>query len=207
MNTRARLAGRLSALTAYLASILCLLLLLGCASVPKETVELSAAVGNDIRELHTGYRNTVRQYFDHLRQTGLAVVEETQVVAYVETLVQEGGLDKMAAEEDWKGLRERLRAALTDIDAIRSEFVEGLDKRETVLLNMIDDAFGRAISANANVTAYLRSLRNLGGLQDQVLQATGLGGARDEIVSALGEASEYVTKANGEKENVPESEK
>ena len=34
---------------------LCLPVLSGCASVPKETVELSTAVGDDIRELHTGY--------------------------------------------------------------------------------------------------------------------------------------------------------
>ena len=69
---------------------LCLFLLVvpGCASVPKETVELSTVVGDDIRELHTGYRNTVGLYFAQLRQSGLTVIEETWVPAYLDSPVR-----------------------------------------------------------------------------------------------------------------------
>ena len=88
-----------------------------------------------LRELHTGYRNTVA----------------------------------------WA------RAAIEEIDAKRSEFVDSLNVRETALLARIDDAFTRTI--NANATAYLKSLLKVEEMQDRVLQATGLSGGRTASVS------------------------
>ncbi len=40
--------------------------------------------------------------------------------------------------------------------------------RETALLTKIDDAFARTINANANVTAYLKSLLKVEEMQDRV---------------------------------------
>ena len=47
----------------------CLVLgMTACASVPKEAVALSVAVGQDITQLHTGYRESVRFAFNQMRQ-------------------------------------------------------------------------------------------------------------------------------------------
>lgn len=186
--------------TASVPLLFCLgvLALSGCASVPKETVELSTAVGNDIRELHTGYKNTVRLYFAQLRLSGLTVIDETWVPAYLDSFVEVGELRDIVAEESRDDLHAWARAAIEDIDAMRSRFVDSLTVRETALLIKIDDAFARTINANANVTAYLQSLLKVEGMQDRVLQATGLKELRDDILAGLAEASDYaaeVTKA------------
>ena len=173
---------------------LCLLVLSGCASVPKETVELSTAIGDDIRELHTGYRNTVGLYFAQLRQSGLAVIDETWVPAYLDSFIEGGGLRDIVAEGNRDDLHAWARAAIEDIDARRSEFVDSLSGRETALLIKIDDAFARTINANANVTAYLKSLLKVEEMQDRVLQATGLKELRDEITEGLAEASRFAAE-------------
>ena len=50
---------------------LSLIVLSGCATVPKETVALSVAVGEDIQQLYSGYKSVVRLSFDQMRRNGL----------------------------------------------------------------------------------------------------------------------------------------
>ena len=66
--------------------------------------------------------------------------------------------------------------------------------RETALLTRIDDAFTRTINANANVTAYLKSLLKVEEMQDRVLQATGPKELRDEIAEGLAEALRFAAE-------------
>ena len=108
----------------------------------------SIAFGDDIRELHTGYRNTVGLYFAQLRQSGLTVIEETWVPAYLDSFVEGGGLRDIVAEGNRDDLRAWARAAIEDIDARRTEFVDSLNAREIALLIKIDDAFARTIHAS-----------------------------------------------------------
>ena len=83
----------------------------------------------------------------------------------------------------------------TWVPAYLDSFVEGGGLRETALLARIDDAFTRTINANANVTAYLKSLLKEEEMQDRVLQATGLKELRDEIAEGLAEASRFAAEA------------
>ena len=99
--------------------------------------------------------------------------------------VEGGGLRDIVAEGNRDDLRAWARAAIEDIDARRTEFVDSLHARETALLIKIDDAFARTIHANANVTAHLKSLLKVEEMQDRVLQATGLKELRDEITDGL----------------------
>ncbi len=179
--------------------LLCLGILVvpGCASVPKETVELSMSIGDDLRELHTGYGNTVRLYFEQLRRRGLTVIDETWVPAYLDSFVEGGDLRGIVAAEDWDDLGAWAQAAIEDIDAKRSGFVDSLSVRETAMLMKIDDAFARTMNANANVTAYLQSLLKVEGMQDQMLRMAGLEELRDEITAGLAEASRFVAEATG----------
>lgn len=179
----------------------------GCASVPRETVELSAAVGADLRELHRGYGSTVRMYFEQLRRHGLAVIDGTWVPAYLDSFVEGGDLRGIVAAGDRDDLRAWARAAIEDIDAKRSGFVDSLNARETAMLTKIDAAFARTMNANANVTAYLQSLLDVKGTQDRVLQATGLNELQEEISAGLVEASRFVAEATGTEADPPERER
>ncbi len=167
----------------------------GCASVPKETVELSMAVGEDIQQLYSGYKNVVRFSFEQMRRNGLVVIDEVWTPAYLKTFVREGELLEIAREENWEDLEGWARAAIEDIDAKRSEFVESVNTRETALLAKIDEAFDRTISANAAVTAHLNSVLKVEGLQDSVLEAAELKDLRNEITNDITEASNFAADA------------
>jgi len=78
-------------------------------------------------------------------------------------------LEEGTAEGNRDDLRAWARAAIEDIDAMRSEFVDSQNAREMALLIKIDDAFARTINANANVTAHLKSLLKVEEMQDRVL--------------------------------------
>ena len=76
-------------------------------------------------------------------------------------------LEEGTAEGNRDDLRAWARAAIEDIDAMRSEFVDSQNAREMALLIKIDDAFARTINANAN--AHLKSLLKVEEMQDRVL--------------------------------------
>lgn len=167
----------------------------GCATVPKEAVALSVAVGEDIQQLYTGYRNTVKFGFEQMRQNGLTVIDVVWTPVYLRTFVKTGELIDIAKEENWEDLEGWARAAIEDIDAKRSEFLDSLQTKETALLNKIDEAFARTISANAAVTAHLNSVLKVQSLEDQVLDAVGLKDLRDAITNDVAEASNFVAAA------------
>ena len=173
----------------------CLIGIAGCATVPKEAVSLSYAVGEDLQQLYVGYRTTVQFSFEQMRQNGLLVIDEIWTPAYLKTFVVEGELIEIAEEENWEDLQGWARAAIEDIDNKRKEFLDSLKTREESLLAKIDTAFSRVISANAAVTAHLNSVLKVQNLQDQILEAAGLKDIRDDINDAIVDASEFAEKA------------
>ena len=132
--------------------------------------------------------------------------QSPSVPAYLDSFVDGGGLRDIVAEGNRDDLHAWARAAIEDIDARRSEFVDSLNVRETALRIKIDGAFARTINANANVTAYLKSLLKEEEMQDRVLQATGPKELRDDIAEGLAEASRYAAEATRTKEDPPERE-
>ena len=174
---------------------LSLIVLSGCATVPKETVALSVAVGEYIQQLYSGYKSVVRLSFDQMRRNGLLVIDEVWTPAYLATFVREGELLEIAREENWADLEGWARAAIEDIEAKRREFVDEVDLRESALLDKIDEAFERTVSANAAVTAHLNSVLKVEGLQDQVLEAANLRDLRNQIASDIADASGFAAAA------------
>ena len=180
---------------------ICLLGVSGCASVPEETVRLSYTVGQDIQELHNGYRRTVMLAFEHIRQRGLTVIKERWTPIYLKNHVKESGLfehlqDKEVPEaERYKDLEFWARGAIEDIDNKRKEFLDPLKKREDTLLADLDNAFGRVIRANAAVTAHLNSVLKVQNLQDDILDSVGLKDIRDKINDSIFAASDFAAEA------------
>lgn len=49
------------------ATILLILLTAGCGSVPKEVVELSYVMGEDLQSINQSYDNLIHQFYNNLR--------------------------------------------------------------------------------------------------------------------------------------------
>ena len=180
-------------------SVCVVLVMTACASVPKEAVTLSDAVGQDIEQLQTGYRQTVRFSFNQMRKAGLSVIDNVWTPAFLKHFIEEGTLVEFAKEADENDRAELVefwaREAIEEIDIKRKEFTVPLQEKEDALLANIDAAFDRLIRANAAVTAHLNSVVKVQELQDKALDMAGLRDVRDKVNAAIVDASQFSADA------------
>ncbi len=178
----------------------CMLLTSACASVPKETVQLSYSIGQDIEQLHAGYSQAVRVSFGQMRQRGLTVIDEVWAPTYLNDFIENGRLLEFAREGQTERVAFWARTAVSSIDEKRRAFIDSLAIREATLLARIDSAFGRVIRANAAVTANLNSVLKVDDVQTDVLNAAGLEGIRASLNDGLVAASTWADSATDELE-------
>ena len=194
-----------------LVSIFCLAALLGCASTPKEMVELSYAMGEDLAAVHKSYRRLVHDRFEGFRAERIAYLNNQWWPIYLRDWTERGKLGDIAvgktvwsmserkftaptagkeSVEKFKSLQVWAGTAIHEIEKKKKTLMEPLDKDEQAMLTMIDEAFNRLYRANAAITAHLNSLRKVQEVQDQALQALRVKDLRDVIDKKLVEASD-----------------
>jgi len=169
-------------------------LLVGCASVPKEVVELSYVMGEDLVAVHESYVALIELHFDDLRtRTRDFLVNRWQPV-YLRNFIQEGdlvGLATHAAPDTvLMGVKLWVDVALAEIQAKNHELLAPLDSQEQELLRAVNEAFDRLMTANAVITAHLNSIREVKEVQDDALKALGLRDLRDQVNQGLARASQ-----------------
>lgn len=177
-----------------LLSIVPAVLLAACATLPEEAITLSQAVGEDIQQLHAGYRASVRSSFQQMRQAGLAVIDNRWTPIYLQEFIESGRLVQFAQAENTAAVEYWARRAIRDIDAKRREFLDPLDAREQALLISIDEAFSRTINANATVTGFVKSAVRVRNIHDAVADAVGVREVRDTVNNAIIEASDFAAR-------------
>lgn len=174
-------------------------LISGCATVPPEVVELSYTVGADVREIQRSYDALITARFEALRQERLDYLSNEWQPIFLEDWVMSGRLIETArgevvysATEDVfvppdaaRAEQQRLdtiqqwsEAAIAQIEAKRSELIEPLNQREASIRADMNAAFNQIISANAQVTAHLTSIRRVDAVQSEVLSRIN---AEDEV--------------------------
>jgi hypothetical protein len=166
----------------------------GCATVPKDAVYLSCALGEDLEQLHMGYRKTVQFSFEQIRERGLYAIEETWTPAFVEEFVVTGGLVEAAKNRQFDRVEYWADLAVEKIEEQRRSFLDSLQVKEDALLSQIDMAFSRAIRANASLTAMVKSVKKVEDLQDQVLLEFGVKDIRDTIDKGIVDASDFADR-------------
>lgn len=175
---------------------LCVILLavavVGCATVPKESVELSYQIGVDLGSLAASYDRLVAQHFASLRAVRLDYLEKEWTPRYVKHWIEDGRLVDIATGKlVWDDERQDFAAApahgaeaalvasvtdwaaaaVADIEDKRAALVTPLVEQETQLRAEVAEAFRRLGAANAQITAHLSSLHHLQEVQDDALGA------------------------------------
>lgn len=166
------------------------ILLEGCASVPKESVELSYTLGNDIEALHQSYKSLIARYFESLRRDVNNSIDRVFIPSYINDYVKTGNLIEHAKAERADLVEAWARIAVQTIDKERITRLQPIDEAEKELLSNVDDAFDKAVRANATVTAHLNSIRKVQEVQDEILESLSLKDVRDKINKAISEASD-----------------
>jgi hypothetical protein len=182
-----------------------------CSHVPKEAVQLSYQIGQDLPRLHESYDALIHARFEDFKARRTAYVDDVWAPEYLSRWIVAGKLvDTAQGTLVWSfettsfvspspgkekaqllaTVHEWASVALDEIEAKRAELLEPLDRDEKALRKQVHDAFTRLIQANAYITAHLASVRNVEEQQDEVLKALSIKTLRDEIDAALMKASE-----------------
>ncbi len=193
-----------------------LLLVAACANVPKEVVELSYRLGQDLGSLHDSYKTLVHQHFDSLRAQRIEYLENVWTPAFVAAWIEDGHLVAVATGKEvyseekssfvlptpgqekpelLASVQMWSESALRQIDKKKGELLSPLDKDEKELVAAVAEAFARVIRGNAIITAHLNSLRNVQEVQDELLSALDLKDLRTTINTRLATASDKAQKA------------
>lgn len=175
------------------------ILVSGCASVPSEVVELSYTVGADVREVQRSYDALITARFEALRQERLDYLNNEWKPVFLEDWVASGRLidtargevvyseseDAFVPPDADRAEQQRLdtilqwsEAAMAQIEAKRTELIEPLNQREASIRADMNAAFNQIISANAQVSAHLSSIRRVEAVQSEALSQIN---AEDEV--------------------------
>jgi hypothetical protein len=193
-----------------------LLALAGCASVPPESVQLSAAVGQDILAIQKSHLFYVNSYYDRLEsQANFAVdhVFAPQIItaalngASGQVLIAKLEAGKNGGDDanDAVAFASRFVTNVRNtIEARRQQDIQPIKDARSVAQQNVEAAYAQVIQGNATITAYLASLVKIRAAQDQLLTSLKLpSDLQDKTATTLSQLSDSVQSvqlkaANGE---------
>ena len=193
--------------------IICLSLLISsCVSIPKETVELSQTLGNDLKVLQTSHRNAVSIYYQKIKDNIDIFIKDTytpfiinhvlkqqldaykngsaSIFKYLNDAAQNNS--PSTTEKAVNGMRSFLKAADKRIKMKRDELMNPIVTQEASILSKIDQSYQNAMYANSTVTAYLKSIRKVKETQQEALSLIGLKNLDSTITTKLSELSDNI---------------
>lgn len=196
-------------------SILILLILGSCASIPKETVILSQTLGKDLAVLHKSHKSVVELYYEKITDDITNFIDDVYapfVIHYVlkvelenhqkgkpslygaiESAGKTGG--KSETEEALNVMMEFQEDAKNQIEEKRSELLNPILEQKRGFIAEIDSSYKNVIYANATITGYLESIRKVKEAQQEALSIVGLEGKETSINEALLKVSKLVKTA------------
>jgi len=186
-----------------------------CASIPKETVTLSQALGNDLVVLHQAHRNIAELHFRKIKDNINSFVDDTyapfviqfvlnkelqayqagqpSIYSILEVVEKNGGKQEIDAAV--KEMADFQEAARKQIERKRNELLLPIASQEVEIIGAINQSYENAIYANSTITGYLQSVRKVKEAQQEALSAIGLKGADTLITNGLVKVSEQVNEA------------
>jgi hypothetical protein len=181
-------------------------MLVGCGSVPKEVVELSYVIGEDLHSMNSSYDKLIHEYFENLRTQRRNYIDDVWYPRFLENWRDDGELVAIAKgqrifsekvnrlintpkgtdpKESLETLNDWVNFALYAYEVKENELIKPVDDNEKMLRTNVNQAFMRLVRANSTITAHLNSLRKVNEVQDDVLDALNIKGLRDKINDTL----------------------
>lgn len=195
--------------------IIIVFILSSCASVPKETVELSRVLEKDLKILHHSHKSMVELYYNEIIDDINVFVDdvyapfiihyvlkaelqkhnkqEQSIYGIIEEAGNTGG--KIEMTKALNIMTEFVDDANTQIEKKRKELVSPIIEQRTSILTKINDSYENVIYANSAITAYLESIRKVNESQQEAWSIIGLEGKGDELNKTLLQLSELTKRA------------
>lgn len=211
-----------------LAIIFSSLLMVSCASIPRETVTLSKTIGADLQVLHDSHRNMVQLYYSGIKANINTFIDDVYAPFVIHHVLEselnkhkdgESSIYGIIEQAGKTGRRSETEEALNvmlefqeeankQINTKRNELLSPILYQESEILSTIDQSYQNTIYANATLTAYLVSARKVKESQNEALGIVSLNGLDTTVTNRLVELSGYVDMAleKGEKIDVKSNE-
>lgn len=183
----------------------------GCSTVPKEVVELSYTLGQDIGAVRQIHIALIHDRFDRLRAQRLQYFDDVFKPKFIEGWIQSEHLVEIAnGQLVWSKTEKKYvaptagqekaqllytiqlwaKVALVKLDAKKKSLLDPIDSDEKAMIAQADEAFSRLERANATITAHLNSLRKVQEVQDEALKDLKVKDLRDKLDQMLIKTSE-----------------
>ena len=199
----------------YFSGFILMILLISCASIPKETIQLSKVLGNDLEALRNSHENTIELYYEKINNDINDFVDEVYapfVIHYVlaaelekfnddeeslYSVIHEAGKVGGQAETEaaLNTMLEFQKAAIDQIQSKRNELLSPVRKQKAEVLNEISRLYYNMIYANTTITGYLESISKIKETQQQALTMVGIQGADTAVTNTLLQVSDLVNSA------------
>jgi hypothetical protein len=196
-----------------LVTIAIVCLLGSCASVPKETVQLSTVIGTDLKVLQNSHTTMVGLFYNEIINNIHNFIEEVYSPFIINYVLKgelkkynnnvspsifgvikkaaSDGVGKAETREVLVEMSDFLKAANAQIEKKRNELLEPIQKQKDSVIRNINNSYGNTVLANSSVTNYLQSILNLKESQNKVLSIVGLKGKAEELNSTLLKVSDF----------------
>lgn len=173
---------------------------IGCSSVPRESVELSATVGRDLIEIHRAHNQLVKQYFSQMTHDINRFIDEVYRPYLVKNTITKLDLfnrlqnPKPGDPDQLDFLDAVVKKMIKQIESYRQELLAPVLEQEAKVIRGIDDSYIRVQNANAIVTGHLASVVKVHDAQNEVLAKLGVEGLREDFVNKTVALSDGIAK-------------
>lgn len=200
----------MSSITRHVLGLICLVGMVGCAQVPKQSVELSETVGRDLAELHRSHRDLASLFYDKMERDVNRFIDDVYVPFQVQrTLkefqgqlteaIEEGGRPDPTGEKQAQAvafLSVFLEELRNEVENYRSEKLKPIREQRRQLLTSIDDAYARVRDANSITTGHLASVAKVHEMQNELLAKLGAPDLQARVVARAVDLSAKLEEVN-----------
>jgi hypothetical protein len=183
-----------------------------CVSIPKETVQLSKAIGEDLKTLQSSHIAMVDLFYIEITRninSFIADVYAPYIIHYVLKkekenynnqkqsifgAIENAGKDtagKTETDEAFNEMTDFLTFANTTIKKKRDELLNPIQKQQDSIIREINRSYKNTMYANSAIINYLESALKVKESQKQVLSIVGLKGKDEELNNTLLKVSSY----------------
>ena len=185
------------------------LMLMSCVSIPNETITLSKTLGKDLKELKKSHVNTINIYYNGIESKTNRFIDEVygpfiiryvleaefenyenndeSIITYLKNASQPDA-GKEETDKAIQGMVDFQKLATNQIAQKRKEVLQPIQEQKRQLLKTINQSYDNAIAANATLTGYLKSVKDVKDAQTEGLSILGV--EREKIDESLLKASD-----------------
>jgi hypothetical protein len=176
----------------------CILVLMSCASIPKQAPDLSAALGKEINVLEKSHLSLLHAYFDERKAKVDEFIETTWLPQYATNFFSDPEIqdawNEIVASDDKAERLDFILAVAPELQVVinekRKELITPLDEIEEALESSLRDQYNYTRSINNSLTSFLSSAWKVQESQQRYLDMVKI--TDDKIGRAIDRTDEVV---------------